>query len=153
MLDYDILGYKEKITKDNNLYIDLLSKSYNDKMKITGNYVMSNEHYIARPDLISLAVYGDDKYADILCKINGISNPFELSQYDILFCPSVEFITGFTKSYGSKSDLIDNPKNNSIVEKDKNDLRKQKNERRTPNDMLVGEESFVIDKSLGLVFY
>ena len=34
------------------------------------------EKYIARPDLLSKDIYGDALYSDLICKLNGISNPF-----------------------------------------------------------------------------
>ena len=37
------------------------------------------EEYVARPDLISYDAYGDEMYTDVICKLNGISNPFELN--------------------------------------------------------------------------
>lgn len=154
MLDYKLLEYKQKIeNKSGELYIDLLSKSYNENIPIVGAPLLVNKYYVARPDLISLAVYGDDRYADIICKINGISNPFELNENDILFIPSIEFIQDFSKNYGEKSELIENPTEDKIVQRNKNDYRKQRNEKRTSNDMVVGESNFVIDRSLGLVFY
>jgi len=40
-----------------------------------------------RPDLISLSYYGTENYADILCKYNGISNPFSLAKDDLIKVP------------------------------------------------------------------
>lgn len=41
-----------------------------------------------RPDLVSLAYYGTENYADIICKYNGISNPFSLAKDDIIKIPN-----------------------------------------------------------------
>lgn len=38
----------------------------------------------ARPDLVSLRVYGEDTYQDYICKLNGISNPYSLDLDDTL---------------------------------------------------------------------
>ena len=154
MLDYKLIEYKQKIhSKNDDIYLDLLSKSYNPNITLRGYPTVVNKYYVARPDLISLAAYGDDSYADIICKINGISNPFELNEDDIIFIPSFEYIRDFTKNYGEKSELVEDPKTDEIIPKNKDDYRKQKNDDRTPNDMVIGESNFVIDRSLGLVFY
>ena len=50
------------------------------------------EKYIARPDLISKDIYGDTIYSDLLCKLNGISNPFELNKGMLLIIPSPDNI-------------------------------------------------------------
>lgn len=42
----------------------------------------------ARPDLVSVRVYGDDSYQDHICKMNGISNPYSLDLDDILIIPN-----------------------------------------------------------------
>ena len=71
MLNYRLLDYKAKITKDGNTYVDLLSKVWQNKEPNNGRIIMVNEYYVARPDLISLAVYGSDEYADVLCKVRN----------------------------------------------------------------------------------
>ncbi len=40
-----------------------------------------------RPDLISFLYYGTENYADILCKYNGISNPFSLVRDQLIKVP------------------------------------------------------------------
>ena len=91
MLNYDILHNKPTIDINGEEGLDLLTKSLNfvDGTQ-QGNFLQVNEYYVARPDLISLAVYGDDRYADIICKLNGISNPFELNEKMVLFIPTLE---------------------------------------------------------------
>ena len=95
MLNYRILDTKPKYSKEdeNDEYIDLLANNYKiPSSGYKGTPIMVNEYYVARPDLISLAMYGDDKYADIICKLNGISNPFELNEDTLLYLPSIEFL-------------------------------------------------------------
>lgn len=145
MLDYRILNQKPLITKDNETYMDLLSKTFvfNENMKI--KLIEVEEYYIGRPDLISLAVYGTDAFADIICKVNGISNPFELNEGDILIIPSIEEINNATTN-GITSEFAD-----SIVKSDDN--RKKISNRRSPNELVYGDYNYIIDHSLGLVFY
>ena len=154
MLDYRILANKNKIKLNGEAVYDLLSgKSFVDMKLSNGNFVVVNKYYVARPDLISLACYGEDMYGDIICKVNGISNPFELNEDDLLFIPSIDFVRENTKMLNSQNnDLIDDADNEEIVQK-VSSYQKKPLEERTPNQQLVGDKNFVVDKSLGLVFY
>lgn len=153
MLDYKILDYKSKINKNNDTYIDLMSDSFNmSSVAFDGQVIIVNKYYVARPDLVSLAIYGTDDYADIICKINGISNPFELNENDILFLPDIEFIRNCCKQSSSKSEIVET-EDEILTPKKTNNFQKRKNERRSSNEQLEGEQNYVIDKSLGLVFY
>jgi hypothetical protein len=115
--------------------------------------IVVNEHYVARPDLISLAMYGEDRFADIICKYNGISNPFELNENDVLLIPQVFEFEKILEA-GKVSELIDkNKKRQKLSNDGKLEYQKYKDEKRSPAESVVGEKNFVIDKSLGLVFY
>ena len=67
MLDYKLLNHKSLIKKDNEQYQDLLCKTFDETQIFMPTPLIVNKYYVARPDLISLALYGDDRYADILC--------------------------------------------------------------------------------------
>ena len=130
MLDYKILDYKSKINKNNDTYIDLMSDSFNmSSVAFDGQVIIVNKYYVARPDLVSLAIYGTDDYADIICKINGISNPFELNENDILFLPDIEFIRNCCKQSSSKSEIVET-EDEILTPKKTNNFQKKKNERR-----------------------
>ena len=50
------------------------------------------EHVVAlreegRPDLIALKYFGDHSYTDLILKFNGISNPFSMSEGDVVEIP------------------------------------------------------------------
>lgn len=154
MLNYSILEKKSKIKKDNIEFIDLLGDSYvyNESM-IKGFPLVINKYYVARPDLVSLALYGDDKYADIICKLNGISNPFELNENDIIFVPNIDFMLQCTKDANSKNDLIKDDETSYLEIQDTNNFQKVKNESRSPNEQVTGDSNYIIDKSLGIIFY
>lgn len=152
MLNYNILENKSTIDINGEQGIDLLSKSIDSSKGFSGSFLEVNEYYIARPDLISLAVYGDDRYADIICKLNGISNPFELNEGQILFIPS----TSILSSIINKPNLIETKRveiKDQIANSNKIGDQKAKNERRTPGQQIVGDKNYIIDKSLGMVFY
>lgn len=155
MLDYDILKNKPSIEIDNESVKDLLYKTLNfvDDGTYRGKFIQVNEYYIARPDLISLAMYGEDKYADIICKLNGISNPFELNEKTVLFIPTLEYINFILDRTSSQKTTNKIEDTNSIAINRKIGAQKQKNEKRSPSQQLVGDTNYIIDKSLGVVFY
>ena len=103
------------------------------------------EEYIARPDLISYDAYGDEMYTDVICKLNGISNPFELNKGTKLIIPSPEHIMNF----------ITKPSANDIESDEKlnRPIAKQKNEKRKPNEAIVGDKRFKIDRTSGVIIY
>lgn len=154
MLDYKIIEYKKNIRKNGETYIDLLSNSFDKDLPIDAKIVVVNKYYVARPDLISLALYGSDRYADAICKINGISNPFELNEDDILLAPTFEYIEKYSKVFdASGSDLVDENEDDDEILKIKNTMQKRPNEKRSANEQLVGESNYVVDKSLGIILY
>lgn len=179
MLDYTILSQKPTITvvknNESNTYKDLLTQTFTEVKIEGGRVVMVEEDYIARPDLISLAVYGDDRYADFICKINGISNPFELNVGMILYIPDMGAVQKAITGTKFTSDVLDEFKitaskvknlngtvsfgkgtsynNKETIERKKKNLQKYKNERRTPGDQTVTDNNYIIDKTLGLVIY
>ena len=153
MLDYIVLNKKPHTTIDGESAIDLLYKTIDLDHSLNGKFLVVNEYYVARPDLISLAVYGTDQYADIICKVNGISNPFELNKDTVLFIPSYDTIVSIVDT---------NPKQvNDVVKVEDEDIstvfkvgnQKQRNESRIPNEQVVGDSNYIIDHSLGMVFY
>lgn len=153
MGQYKTIEYKAKLTKDNGeTYIDLLSGNPNVTQRLTGYPIIVNQYYVARPDLISLAVYGEDIYADIICKVNGISNPFEIQEDNVLFIPSPEFVRDYIREATNASDLVDDESKAEITTLDIK-YQKRKDETRSPNQQVVGDRLYVIDKSLGMVFY
>lgn len=192
MLDYNILSQKPNITVVKNgeyvTYKDLLSQTYNGNFIQGGRIVYVEKYYTARPDLISLAVYGDDKYGDIICKINGISNPFELNEGMYLYTPDLGVVSKLFTGTKIGDDILDefksikpnkqfsinynsnykgnntdsstdrnrksgNTRTQETIDKQRKDLRKYKNERRSPADQTITDRNYIIDRSLGIVIY
>ena len=132
---------------------DLLASPLNASVEIKDSMeiVVVNKYYIARPDLISLAVYGSDEYGDFICKFNGISNPFELNEDMILYIPSISDINNIlSKSGEGACELI---KSDSSIKRKVNIYTKKKTDARSPSMAVVGDVNYIIDKSNGLVFY
>lgn len=151
MLDYKIVNFKSKVSRNGQEYVDLMSKSFDKNVKMRGQICVVNQYYVARPDLISLAFYHDDRYADLICKVNGISNPYELNEDDVLLIPDIECLQDAMKNFNQPSEFIKDD-DDTLSEIDKK-YRKMKNEARSPNQQVIGETNYVIDKSLGVVFY
>ena len=157
MLEYKTLQYKPKqfkrFSNDKDVeFKDLLAKTWDawgGEPYI--NPLVINEYYVARPDLISLAVYGTDEYADMICKFNGLSNPFELNEGMLIFIPPQWWSkSGVEDRETAPCELIN--KNESIRKSDK--IKKMRNEVRSSSTPAVGDpQPYIIDKTLGLVFY
>ena len=90
MFDSFILSRKpEKILEDTmERVVDIAArtlKSVNARMQTIAKVVDGEQ---ARPDLVSVRVYGEDTYQDQICKMNGISNPYALNIDDVLVVPN-----------------------------------------------------------------
>lgn len=153
-LNYNIIDNK-KIAKTSTgeEYIDLMSQTYNyEPDKADGEFMVVNKYYVARPDLISLVAYKDDKYADFICKVNGISNPFELAEDTVLFIPNAELLPMYSSGAKEQSAKIAD-ENTDVLSSFSTGHQKRRNEKRTSNEQLIGESNYTIDRTLGIVFY
>ena len=95
-----------------------------------------------------LRLYSTSNYADVLCKLNGISNPFELNEGMIIVAPKA---TDIFKFY-----VIEDKIDNGLVKDEKNsvkNLQKKKNETRKANEQVLGDRNFRIDKNNKIIIY
>lgn len=150
MLQYSTLEYKTEIDSeylDKRIY-NMLDYTFEIPSSYTYGVFEVTSEYVARPDLISYDAYGDDMYADIICKINGISNPFELNEKMELIIPSPEDIDKFSLKPSSK-DKDDNwgPSVGGAMSS------KTTKTKRQANEAIVGDNRFKIDKSSGIIIY
>ena len=108
------------------------------------------DKYVARPDLLSFDIYGDVLFSDLLCKLNGISNPFELNNGMILLIPNLSNLTFFykRKSASSVFESDDVP-----ISSTKRNFQKTKNERRRPSEQTIGSKNFIVDLSNKMIIY
>ena len=97
-----------------------------------------------------MAVYGTDQYADIICKINGISNPFELNAGMILLIPNLSSITFFYKNRSASATF---ESDSTPISSTKKNFQKTKAERRRPSEQTVGSKNFVVDLSNKMIIY
>ena len=156
MLNYASLASKPEMSRTIDgkkvSYKDLLCHTLNDEESVFEGieFIRVIDDYVARPDLISLAVYGTDQYADILCKINGISNPFELNEGMILLIPNLSTITFFYKSRSASATF---ESDSTPISSTKKNFQKTKSERRSPAEQTVGSKNFVVDLSNKMIIY
>lgn len=155
-LDYLTLAHKPRTKlkdKDGNTVecLDLLPNTCEANFSdfANGSKCIVNKYYVARPDLISLAFYGTDKYADIICKVNGISNPFELNEDDLLDIPPVETVRYYSTA-GTASELLSE---SSSVSQSHTSKQKSLDKKRSPAEQVAGDKNYVIDRTIGLIFY
>lgn len=147
MLLHTVLNNKKEIHSDwlNTRILNLNDSTFQIPDSYQYDVIEVSDKYIARPDLISNDVYGDTIYTDLLCKLNGISNPFELNKGMLLIIPSIDSIMSFMKTVDPTfSDVVDN------IERPK---PRTKTEKRKANEAVLGDSRFKIDKNRGIVIY
>lgn len=146
-LKHQTLVFKEKIKSEylNEELYNLLDDTFAIPSEYEYNIFEVTEQYIARPDLISYDAYGTNIYTDVICKLNGISNPFELNTGALLILPTHEYISDFTHN------VRDNDKK-SNSDKDK-PINKQKSQKRKANETIIGDHRFKINSVDGIVIY
>lgn len=156
MLNYNSLASKPEMSRmidgKKVSYKDLLCHTLNDEEPVFEGieFIRVVDDYVARPDLISLAVYGTDQYADILCKINGVSNPFELNEGMILLIPNLSTITFFYKNRSASATF---ESDSTPISSTKKNFQKTKAERRRPSEQTVGSKNFIVDLSNKMIIY
>ena len=149
MIKHTVLNNKKQLHSDwlNENVINLLDPSFVIPNSYEYEILEVTEKYIARPDLLSKDIYGDSLYSDLLCKLNGISNPFELNVGMLLVIPSPDCIMEFMKT--PTIEECDSASNNDTNKP----IAKNKNEKRKANESIIGDSRFKIDKSRGIIIY
>ena len=149
MLNYSVLDMKTEILSEylgEKIY-NMLDFTFVIPQSYSYNIFVVTKEYIARPDLVSYDAYGDTMYADIICKLNGISNPFELNEGMKLIIPTPECVYQFALEP-------------SIKDRDANwgpssgkQAVKTKVSKRQANEAIMGDTRFKIDKTRGVIIY
>lgn len=123
--------------------IDLGSQSVIIPFNFRYKLIKVSAMHVGRPDLVSEAVYGQDDYGDLLCKINNIPNPFELNEGDILVCPVLTDIPNFFVT----DDF------NELEESTYKPTLKSKRDKRKANDAVIGDSRFKVDQANRIIVY
>ena len=153
MISYPIMSSKNTISlpnKSEEMY-NLLYMSYKLPKDFKYQIIKVSREYIARPDLLSKHFYGTVDNADIICKLNGISNPFELNENMYLIIPEASDLQFFynTDSLAGELSTDDSLKDDIGTL----NMQKKKNEPRKANEQIVGDGNFRIDKNNKIVIY
>lgn len=161
-LNYNILQNKNKVKFNSDfdgtseVYgYDLLSYSFNKDIQQTGAPIEVTKEYIGRPDLISFAKYGTDKYGDIICKINGISNPFELNEGDLIYLPNATILETYINTRLINVEIPDEfvEDDTETIEKRYSTYQKLKNQQRMPSEQIIGDTNYILDKNSNIIYY
>ena len=123
---------------------NFLDKTFEIPSSFKFDIIKVTSQYVARPDLLSYDIYGTDLYVDVICKLNDISNPFELNEGDMIVIPSAADIASF---FVKPIILEQNDKENNILK------AKQKQEKRKSNSAIVGDKRFTIDTKKRVIIY
>ena len=149
MLEYNILNLKKEINSDylGEKLWNMLDYTLEIPQDYSYNVFEVTQEYIARPDLISIDAYGSSMFTDVICKLNGISNPFELNVGAKLIIPTPDDVFKFVVEPSSKdSDSNWGPNLNYSK-------TKTKASKRQANEAILGDSRFKIDKSKGIIIY
>lgn len=154
MLPYSTINFKSNFESEylGSNIINLLDSTFIIPKSYMFNIFEVTNEYIARPDLISYDAYGDSMHADVICKLNGISNPFELNVGTKLILPSPEYIMEFVY-HPNEVDKDSNWGNNGYGDPNTPGSKKTKQSKRQPNEAILGDTRFKIDASSGIIIY
>ena len=129
---------------DDNI-IDLQQQTFIIPEQFSYKVIEVSDGFVGRPDLVSRFCYQNDIYADIICKLNGISNPFELNEGVLLIVPEIAELDKFMyhESATERAEMsnVDGPK------------PKSKKEKRKANEAVVGDTRFKIDSNNKIIIY
>ncbi len=157
------LDKKIKISKDGiTEIIDLAEPTYipmyEDEFFLVKTVIRVTPEYDRRPDLISLAIYQDDDYVDIILKCNEISDPFSVREGDILLIPELNgakkfYLNPNTESKEVKNNYVDSTKKSKVDTKRLETLAKISSRVKNgstvnikPNELKPGESNIEVNK-------
>lgn len=144
MLNNSVLRLKKEMHSDvlGEDVINLLSRDFVIPNDFTYQLVSVSSSMVARPDLLSYSLYSDDGYGDLLCKLNGIQNPFEMNEDYVMVCPAPSDIWKFF----TVDDFVEN--DNKMKPKPK-----KKSEKRRPMEATQSDTRYTVDSSRHVVVY
>ena len=73
--------------------VDLSDSIFNSNLKaVTCSFYKVTKEMQMRPDLLSIASFGEDTYAEMIIKYSEICNPFAIEEDDVIAVPSLNSI-------------------------------------------------------------
>jgi hypothetical protein len=149
-----ILAQKSNIYSE---YLDetitnLLDRTFDISEGFPAHLYKVEDEYVARPDLLSYDLFGDERYAEIICKLNGISNPYELAEGEYIVIPEIDALEDF---YIMPAAGWKEPEHKlSQVAKEKLvPVLKKREDKRKPHEAVAGDTRFNIDPISKIVIY
>ena len=76
--------------------------------------------------------------------------PFEINEDDMLDIPQIETVRFYSRPNNGSSDLINS---SSTITQTKISKQKDLDKKRSPAEQVVGDKNYVIDRTIGLIFY
>lgn len=127
--------------------VDLLGGSFTIPKSYACSVMPIESGYEGRIDLISDVLYGDDMYADIVLHLNGPGNPFEFNADQNIIAPAMDTVGDFfqepSKAWSEQY----------MAAKESRPKPKSRSEKRKPNEAVVGDKRFNIDKQSKIIIY
>ena len=81
------------INNDGIELVDLSDSIFNSSLKaVTCSFYKVTKEMQMRPDLLSIASFGEDTYAEMIVKYSEICNPFAIEEDDVIAVPSLNSI-------------------------------------------------------------
>ena len=131
----------ENISED---IFDMQQQTFIIPQSFSYKVVEVSKGMIGRPDLLSKYCYQNDIYADILCKLNGISNPFELNEGMLMIVPDLADLDKFM--------YVERPIESAATSED-GPKPKAKKDKRKANEAVIGDTRFKIDSNNKIIIY
>jgi len=104
-----LLDYKPKVIKDGVEIVDLSPASL--RFDAETSYIVdafyAGSDMRMRPDTISDRAFGNVDNWDLLCKFNGISNPFAIDEDDLIAVPELNWLMGKLNKAPSEAESKD----------------------------------------------
>lgn len=127
--------------------VDLLGATFVIPQSYQCQVLPIDPGYEGRMDLIADALYNDEFYADMLGHLNGPSNPFEVNEDQYIILPAINALQDF---YQEPAKEWDEHYINSQISRPK---AKARNEKRKPNEAVIGDKRFNIDPLSKIIIY
>ena len=81
------------INNDGIELVDLSDSIFNSNLKaVTCSFYKVTKEMQMRPDLLSIASFGEDTYAEMIIKYSEICNPFAIEEDDVIAVPSLNSV-------------------------------------------------------------
>jgi hypothetical protein len=127
--------------------VDLLGCTFSIPESYQCQVAPIDSDYMARPDLVADEVYADDMYADLIVKLNGSGNPFELYDGQNIILPSLDNLQNFNQTPAKEwSEAY-------LASQSTQPKAKARNEKRKPNEAVIGDKRFNIDAQSKIIVY